>query len=76
MSYEPTGINPEYAAQYPNWNQPKIADSVERHAFAAGWEAGLLRYSGWLLTHGITDIRPGFEEAWHRYRGSENIEAP
>jgi hypothetical protein len=25
-------------------------------------------YSGLLISHGVTDIRPGFEEAWQRYR--------
>ena len=41
----------------------KDLEALERRAFAADWDAGLFRHSGWLLTHGITDIRPGFEEA-------------
>jgi hypothetical protein len=69
MSDEPTGINPEYARQNPNWKEVgSDAKTIVRDAFAAGWNAGLLRYSGWLLTHGITDIRSGFEEAWQRYK--------
>jgi hypothetical protein len=59
------GINPEYAAQYPDWYKTKEAD--ERKAFAAGWDALCRRYSGLFVTHGITDIRPGFEEAWQVY---------
>ena len=60
------GINPEYAAQYPDWYKSKEADG--RQAFTAGWEAFFNRYSALLISHGITDIRPGFEEAWQAYQ--------
>ena len=64
MSYEPTGINPQYAAQHPNWNQPKIADSVERQAFKAGWEAAYRRYT---LAHNTVDAQASLEDDWVRY---------
>jgi hypothetical protein len=34
-----SGINPEYASQYPDWYKTKNADVAERQAFTAGWEA-------------------------------------
>jgi hypothetical protein len=68
------GINPEYAAQYPDWYKTREMD--ERRAFTAGWEAFFARYSGLLISHSIRDIRPGFEEAWQAYRGSRNESEP
>jgi hypothetical protein len=39
----------------------------ERTAFAAGWDAFLEKYGGLLVAHGITDFRPGFDQAWQQY---------
>jgi hypothetical protein len=39
----------------------------EAEAFRAGWDACAMRHSGLFLTHGISDLRPGFMEAWSKY---------
>ena len=51
--------------------QPDL-EALQRDAFVAGWDAGLCHYSGCLVTHGVTDIRPGLEEAWQRYRQAKS----